>query len=57
MMAVNNYSIGFDIREVVKEYATVTVTLHNTRLFRFGLLFIKLGCWICNLNYEEDDGS
>ena len=56
-MAVNNYSIGFDIREVVKEYATVTVTLHNTRLFRFGLLFIKLGCWICNLNYEEDDGS
>ena len=56
-MAVENHSISFDVREIAKEHATITVTLHNTRLFRFGLLFVKLGCWICGLNYEEDNGS
>jgi len=46
--------ISVDVRKIAKESFTIRVQLTNTWLLRFGLLFIKLGCWISGVNYVEE---
>lgn len=48
----NNISI--DVRKIAKENFTITVQFKNMWLVKFGLLFIKFGCWISGVNYVEE---
>ena len=31
----------------------VVVKVTNTRIFGFGVLFIRIGCWIAGLKYKD----
>ena len=47
---------SFDIREIASD-STITVKLSNMPIFKIGLFFIKLGCWISGIGYEEKNAT
>jgi hypothetical protein len=51
---VASRKLSVDVRNVAKEHFTITVQFKNTWLVKFGLMFIKFGCWISGVNYVEE---
>lgn len=47
-------SLSVDVRKITREYFTIRVQFKNAWLVKFGLLFIKFGCWISGVNYVEE---
>lgn len=46
--------VEIDYREICREYVTVRVQHKNYWWFKFGLLFIRLGCWMTGAQFVDE---
>ena len=53
-MASKEIMIPVDIREAAREHFKIRVQYKNIFWFKFGLLFIRLGCWLTGAQLVDE---
>lgn len=46
--------IPIDIRETAHDHFSIRVQYKNLWWFKFGLLFIKIGCWLTGAQFVDE---
>lgn len=53
-MPSSDTNITIDLRKVAHKHLTIRVQYKNVWWFKFGLLFIRLGCWITGAQFVDE---